>query len=353
MSRPQLKEFTTSDTVLVHGQHPTLQYKPMGAQTANLHLGQMKLCVADEMAIALGLVHICSKAGYAYLDKIKRRDAHVAVVVAGGAPGDHFCALSETFPFVDFHLYDERAWNHDLVTGARQSDSTKPITLHQELFLLSTAKQWAMQSTYDHVIFLSDLRTQGVQDGNYTAIVEKDMQLQWQLTSVVNAAYSVLKFRLPYESKTRKYKYLDGIIEFEAFPPRNSTEARLHVTDTTSSKIYDPIMYANEMFYHNQITRNGLKCLFTTTVCATPMSYDNAFCMFTQKFVCDLLGIDVLNHVARFDHSKFRAQPQTDAHHHSLLALLMQLEHTCIDTHIPDRIKRPGLPRVHPRPGWL
>lgn len=327
MSRPQLKEFTTSDTVLVHGQHPTLEYKHMGAKTANVHLGQMKLCVADEMAIALGLVHICSKAGYAGLDTIKRRDARVAVVVAGGAPGDHFCALSETFPFVDFHLYDERAWNHDLVTGARHSDATQPITLHHELFLLPTAKQWTIQSTYDHVIFLSDLRTQGVQRGDADAIVDKDMQLQWQLTIALKADYSVLKFRLPYKSKTREYKYLDGILQFEAFPPRNSTESRLHVTDTTSSKIYYPILYANEMFYHNQITRNRLNCLFTTTGCATPMLYDNAFCMFTQKFVCDLLCIDVLNHVERFDHSKFRAEPQTDAHHHSLLGLLMQLEH--------------------------
>lgn len=47
-------------------------------------------------------------------------------------------------------------------------------------------------------------------------------------------------------------------------------------------------------------------------------------------------------------------QPQTEsADHHSLLGLLMQLENTCIQTHIPERIKRPGLPRLHPRPGWL
>ena len=304
MSRPRLKVFTASDTVLVHGKHPTLQYKQMGAKTANLHFGQMKLCVADEMAIALGLVHICSKAGNASLDEIKRRDARVAVVVAGGAPGDHFCAISETFPFVDFHLYDDRAWNHDLPTGARHSDATQPITLHHELFLLPTAKQWVMQSTYDHVIFLSDLRTH---DGHSDAQVNEDMQLQSQLTSAVKADYSVLKFRLPYESKTHKYEYLDGIIQFGAFPPRNSTEARLHVTDTTSSKIYDPILYANEMFYHNQNTRNGLNCLFTTTGCPTPMSYDDAFCRFTQKFVCGLLDIDVLNHVERFDHAKLRS----------------------------------------------
>jgi hypothetical protein len=41
------------------------------------------------------------------------------------------------------------------------------------------------------------------------------------------------------------------------------------------------------------------------------------------------------------------------AQHDSLLGLLMQLENTHIQTHIPERIKRPGLPRLHPRPGWL
>lgn len=48
-----------------------------------------------------------------------------------------------------------------------------------------------------------------------------------------------------------------------------------------------------------------------------------------------------------------RSDANIGAQHDSLLGLLMQLEHTCIDTHIPERIKRPGLPRLHPRPGWL
>lgn len=51
--------------------------------------------------------------------------------------------------------------------------------------------------------------------------------------------------------------------------------------------------------------------------------------------------------------SSTKAEPRIDTHHHSLLGLLMQLENTRINTHIPERIKRPGLPRLHPRPGWL
>lgn len=50
---------------------------------------------------------------------------------------------------------------------------------------------------------------------------------------------------------------------------------------------------------------------------------------------------------------KTRSNPQIGSQHDSLLDLLTQLENTCIQTHIPERIKRPGLPRLHPRPGWL
>ena len=50
---------------------------------------------------------------------------------------------------------------------------------------------------------------------------------------------------------------------------------------------------------------------------------------------------------------KTRSNPQIGAQHDSLLGLLTELENTCIQTHIPERIKRPGLPRLHPRPGWL
>jgi hypothetical protein len=50
---------------------------------------------------------------------------------------------------------------------------------------------------------------------------------------------------------------------------------------------------------------------------------------------------------------KTRSNPQIGAQHDSLLGLLTELENTRIQTHIPERIKRPGLPRLHPRPGWL
>lgn len=47
--------------------------------------------------------------------------------------------------------------------------------------------------------------------------------------------------------------------------------------------------------------------------------------------------------------TKTLSEPYLRAQHASLLKLLAELQ----TTHLPDRIRRPGLPRVHPRPGWI
>lgn len=49
---------------------------------------------------------------------------------------------------------------------------------------------------------------------------------------------------------------------------------------------------------------------------------------------------------------KTPSNPHIGAQYASLLNLLAQLQ-TPLQPHIPDRIRRPGLPRVHPRPGWI
>lgn len=46
---------------------------------------------------------------------------------------------------------------------------------------------------------------------------------------------------------------------------------------------------------------------------------------------------------------KTPSNPHIGAQYDSLLNLLAQLQ----TPHMPDRIRRPGLPRVHPRPGWI
>lgn len=89
---------------------------------------------------------------------------------------------------------------------------------------------------------------------------------------------------------------------------------------------------------------NGIKytihiCLFHTT----GLTEVTGRC---EEFGTDMYGPATHLRCAELDAPMYSA-------HHSLMGLLMQLENTCMHAHIPDRIKRPGLPRVHPRPGWL
>jgi hypothetical protein len=67
----------------------------------------------------------------------------------------------------------------------------------------------------------------------------------------MQADYSVLKFHPPYydDGDNADYEYFDGNIYFEAYAPRNSTETRLHVTDTKSKKRYDTEKYQDQMFW--------------------------------------------------------------------------------------------------------
>ena len=99
------KEFQMSDMILRDDSPHPLTYCRTGTLTHNTHAGQMKLLLADEMSIMLGLLHICSKSKTALRD-LEDGSRKVAVVVAGAAPGIHFADLTNTFGFLNFHLYD-------------------------------------------------------------------------------------------------------------------------------------------------------------------------------------------------------------------------------------------------------
>jgi hypothetical protein len=286
----QRKEFDMRDMTLRDDSPHPVEYVETGAHTANTHAGQMKLMLADEMSIMQGLLHISSKSNtkVAALGREGGR-AKVAVVVAGAAPGNHFWDLSRTFGFVDFHLYDPapRGWYPRLTDRHRPQN----VRLYKQYFTDLTAQEWTCEKRdekgYKHVIFLSDLRSG---NGKVAAEVAGDMELQKKLTETIDACYSVLKFRPPYHDDTNTdvptLVYFDGTIYLQGYPPRNSTETRLHVTDTKSIKSYDIKVYQNQLFYHNQVTRNKTKVLFG----AGDLRYDDAHSRFVKKFLLHYLG---------------------------------------------------------------
>jgi hypothetical protein len=159
------KEFEMSHMILHDDSPHPLRYVETNGHTHNTHDGQMKLLLSDEMSIMLGLLHI-----YENSKKISQelhRDenvAKVAVVVAGGAPGDHFLDLSNTFGLVDFHLYDPAplGWYRPLeAKSSRWPCNERNVSLYTQKFTLQTAQEWRDKKGYEHVILLSDFRTPG------------------------------------------------------------------------------------------------------------------------------------------------------------------------------------------------
>ena len=168
MKALQLKRkiFEMSDMILRHAPgnatynspHP-LAYCRTGTLTHNTHAGQMKLLLADEMSIMLGLLHIC-KESKRELKEVIDRVIKVAVVVAGAAPGNHFSDLAKTFAFVDFHLYDPAPWGW--YEPLEDRERTTNVSLYKEKFTEVMGMEWSGKSGkkgYDHIIFLSDFRT--------------------------------------------------------------------------------------------------------------------------------------------------------------------------------------------------
>ena len=308
------KDFDMNDMRLQDKSPHPLKYVKTNRLAQNTHDGQMKLLLADEMSIMLGLLHICSKSE-TKLQDLRRYEgaATVAVVVAGAAPGNHFFDLSNTFASVDFHLYDPapRGWDPPLEAKSRRSNQN--VSLYTQPFTLQTAGQWTDKKGYEHVIFLSDFRS-GAGPFPSSDSIAVDMETQRQMVTIMNPCYSVLKFRPRYYNETdpkkgdyRTLEYFDGTVYLQGYPPVTSTETRLHVTDPRSTKTYDTQVYQDQLFYHNQVSRNKDKVLYGSD----KLSYDNAHCRFVEKFLLQYLpSISHIEHDrsgrSKFDHERLR-----------------------------------------------
>ena len=311
--------------------NPQTKYYACGGQTRNTHDGQMKLLLADEMSIVEGLRHIITTCNISLQD-VKDKKIMVGVVVAGASPGQHFVSLCSTFSFIDFYLYDpceQSPWNAVLVT--QSSSPGQNIFLLKTKFTDKEALEWRnTHKQYEYVIFLSDLRTG---DGHDKAGVSQDMDLQRSLTCNMHADYSVLKFHPPYydDGENPEFEYFDGNIYFEAYPPRNSTETRLHVTDTRRMKTYNSRKYQDQLFWHNQITRNQKLILFESMkqedeemkhFFENPLSYDNAYSRFVKLSIKIFLNVDITENKVghyNFHHDSIRTGT---FHIHALLEQL-------------------------------
>jgi hypothetical protein len=106
---------------------------------------------------------------------------------------------------------------------------------------------------YETVLFISDIRTK--QDSSTEVTnedVRRDNLTNLSLTLAMNASYSMLKFRLPYDDG-----YTDlpnGELRYQCWTPSYSTEVRLICSRPYSLKRYDHTDHESVMYAHN-ITR--------------------------------------------------------------------------------------------------
>ena len=176
------------------------------------------------------------------------------VVYIGAAPGDHIHVLSLLFPQLEFHLYDKRNFDKRLYKNDK-------IHINKRYFNEEDIIYW--KNHQKRVFLISDIRTLDYiratdEDSEIKAdkITVDDMKLQEKWVIEIKPFAALLKFRLPFSSKEKKFKYLDGSIMRQVYQGNSSAETRLLVKGI-AHRDWDIGLYERKLAYHNQIVRGA------------------------------------------------------------------------------------------------
>ncbi len=169
------------------------------------------------------------------------------VVYAGAAPGTHIPYLSCLFPTHTFYLIDPNPF---------AIQETEHIKINNNYFTDEIAQTFAGQ----RVLFISDIRTADYRqmtelENEHFIIKDNHAQIQW--VTIMKPIRSSLKFRCPYANLIQEpTQMLKGDIYLQIWMPPSSTETRLVVDDSLEMTEYDNLVYEEQLFYHNVVTRN-------------------------------------------------------------------------------------------------
>lgn len=255
-------------------------YEPGKGKRGIVRSGQEKLFAADLMS-------------YIYF-YIKRGVCPRYVVVAGGAPGDHFVELIKRLPqATEWHLYDPVPFNGEL---QELREKNFKVFTHQQLYETKDCLEW---SKLANVLFLSDIRNtdyskivsmvedlkskrsrcrEKAQEKKITLDIQHlqlelenmakaDMTLQEQMVRNTKAEMSVVKMRLPYwdprqGENSRMHTYLHGRVWFQYQNRPNSTECRLVVEPKNVSsykELHEPAVFEMQNY---DVKSHEEKCAF-------------------------------------------------------------------------------------------
>jgi SAM-dependent methyltransferase len=240
-------------------------YSRRGEIKNTKHMGQRKLFLTELEFLTL----------YFTNNPIINKKKKYIVVYAGAAPGTHDTLLTRMFDMVDFELYDPRPFDPKLKDCIR-------IHTHQEYFTDQIAEKWSSKNNPNSIIlFISDIRTADPSEMRSDevekrVVLDHEMQARWY--RIMEPAFTMFKFRLPWDNNITSY--LKGDIYIQPYPPLNSTETRLIINGGHTPNIdYDDKAYEEILFHHNTDNRekeykNILQDIPSSEKCDLDNKYD-------------------------------------------------------------------------------
>lgn len=210
---------------------------------SNIHMGQRKLLLSEIQLLT-------------EYYKAAKHPEHPTLVYVGSAPGTHILFLHELFPKVRFILYDGSRFDPGLLSPSKSS----VFKVHNTYFTDSTCNELAHRMGKTPIVFVSDIRSDAKDAGNFENQVMWDLLSQRRWVERLKPTFSLLKFRLPFNLKASDtVKYLPGRLLFGIWPPPLSAETRLlvRVDDLSKPEVSYPYgPYESALFFHNKYTRS-------------------------------------------------------------------------------------------------
>lgn len=262
----QPREFTRQE-LFITDDSPQMGYDG-SIQPQGIHFGHLKLLFSDLAA----MVYFWNPDQY----------PRPIMVVAGGAPGNHYISILRMFPTMELHLYDSNTFIFDKPYGAQYKEEFKGrVHIHSEWFNHHTAQHWGREEYKKRgIIFTSDIRSQSHEnvtpDEYYDAIVSdnRDQEL-WVRT--IDPIFAVLKFKVPIrrlesgreDEYNTPYMGMDGYVMRGIWGRLGTTECRLipikKSDGTYAERVWDGIKFRDRNLAHNYTKRvpNAYKNIYT------------------------------------------------------------------------------------------
>lgn len=252
-------EFSTNVNT---GQAPSAEYVDLKQEEHSVtHWGQMKLL--------LGEIEFLTP----YLSV-----SNLTIVYAGSSPGHHLMALVNLMPSSwQWLLYDARPCEVYYTDGDAQLEKVGKSTIvltrvRNHRVHVYTRNLNAMearcirdrhvvrpQSVSDpQLLLISDIRTPLNRISEHS--VNRDMDLQLNITRALGPFQASLKFKLPYTNLFLPTAYyVKGSLQYQPYSPPISHETRLVAgPDFTNLVPYNTEEYARQMFHYQTVLRTSL-----------------------------------------------------------------------------------------------